>query len=45
MDVPCEIFESAIEASPKFDTRGLPTRLNKLLAKQGVLTFSDSKFL
>ena len=45
MEVPTEIFESAIDACVKVDARGNPTRLANLLAKDTVLSFPDSKFL
>lgn len=45
MEVPKEIFEGAIEACPMVDTRGVPTRVAKLLNRKSVLSFPDSKFL
>lgn len=45
MEVPSEIFESAVDACEKVDARGNPTRLANLLSKNAVLSFPDSKFL
>ena len=45
MDLPHEIFESAIEECSMVDPRGLPTRLAKVLNADGVLEFRESKFL
>ena len=45
MELPEELYEKAIEASAMTDARGLPTRLAKLLAMKGVLSFPESKFL
>ena len=45
MEIPHEIFEGAIEACPKVDSRGVQTRVAKLIAKKGVLSFPESNFL
>ena len=45
MEIPQEIFEGAIEACPMVDTRGVPTRVAKLLNRKCVLAFPESKFL
>ena len=45
MDLPHEIYESAIESCEMVDPRGLPTRLARVLNLDGVLKFRESKFL
>ena len=45
MEIPHEIFEGAIDACAKVDSRGNPTTVAKLLAMSGTLTFPGSKFL
>ena len=45
MAIPHEIFEGAIDACVKVDSKGKPTTVAKLLAMQGTLTFPGSKFL
>jgi hypothetical protein len=45
MAIPHEIFEGAIDACVKVDSKGKPTTVAKLLAMEGTLTFPGSKFL
>ena len=45
MDLPQEIFESAIQAACKSDQANKPTAVSKLLSMKCVLSFPQSKFL
>lgn len=45
MEIPQEIFESAIQAACKPDSQNRPSSVEKLLQRNSVLAFPESKFL